>query len=147
MTMDITTGNLLLPALEYTYSNITNWEDPLTNQAYFVPKEVSLPSFHSSERDPVAHVFLTATELSNKWRYDRLEGVWLGGEFGHSQSLLNIYEKYFSADEAIAITQHPTILYRMRVENFQLNNEALAAVNALTASYNESLYSDFLRYA
>ena len=143
--MDITTGDLLLPALELTYSNITNWKDPLTNQTYFVPKEVSLPAFNESEHDPMPRAFLTATELSNKWRYDRLQGEWLGGEFGHSQSLLDIYAKYFSADEAIAITQHPTILYRMRVENFQLNSKALAAVSALTASYNASLYSDFLR--
>ena len=59
--------------------------------------------------------------------------------------LLPALELTYSADEAIAITQHPTILYRMRVENFQLNSKALAAVSALTASYNASLYSDFLR--
>ena len=107
---------------------------------YFVPKEVCLPGYNESERDPVPHTFLTATELSNKWRYDQLQGAWLGGEFGHSQSLLDIYAKYFSTDEAVVITQHPTILYRMRVKHFQLNSKALAAVSALTASYNESLY-------
>ncbi|CAF1363919.1 unnamed protein product [Adineta steineri] len=145
MTLDITTGELRLPALEYTYSNITNWKDPLTGRVYLVPKEVSLPSINDSDSVPVAHVFLTAAELSSKWRYDRLQGAWLGGEFGHSQSLLDIYKKYFSSDESIAITQQPTILYRMRVENFQLRADARAAINALPPTYNESLYSDFLR--
>ncbi|CAF1306922.1 unnamed protein product [Adineta ricciae] len=145
MTFDIITGDILRPALKYTYSNITFWTDSFTNRQYFVPKEVSFPLTVDNDSVPVAHVFLTATELSNRWRYDRLQGDWLGGEFGHSQSLLNIYKKYFSSDESVAITQHPTVLYRMRVENFQLNDEARAATDALTPTYNESLYSDFLR--
>ncbi|CAF3564249.1 unnamed protein product [Rotaria sp. Silwood1] len=122
MTLDITSGALLLPAMEYTYPHTTSWTDPVTNQTYWVPQEVSLSSVSTDENQPVARVFLTSLELSNEWKYERLRGKWLGGEFGHSKSMLDIQSRFFSNNQATAVTQKPEVLYRLRVENLQLNN-------------------------
>ncbi|CAF3355403.1 unnamed protein product, partial [Rotaria sp. Silwood2] len=145
MTLDITSGAVLLPAVEYTYPHTTSWTDPVTNQTYWVPQEVSLSSVSTDENQAVARVFLTSLELSNEWKYERLRGKWLGGEFGHSKSMLNIQSRFFSNNQATAITQKPEVLYRLRVENLQLNKYARAALMALTPTYNETLYNDFIR--
>jgi hypothetical protein len=144
MTLDITTGNLLLPAIEFTYPNTTFWIDPFNNQTYWSPQEVAVLPANLSANVPVARVFLNPEELINEWKYERLEGTWLGGEFGHSKLVLDIYNKFFSNNQAVSITQHPTALYRVRVENLRLNRYARAAVDALTHTYDEVLYTDFI---
>lgn len=144
MTLDVTTGKLLLPAIEFTYPNTTFWMDPFNNQTYWSPQEVAVLGVNASENVPVARVFLNPNELINEWKYERLEGTWLGGEFGHSQTVLDIYNKFFTEKQAVSITQHPTGLYRLRLENLQLNQYARAAVDALTHTYNEVLYNDFI---
>ncbi|CAF3989734.1 unnamed protein product, partial [Adineta steineri] len=144
MTLDITTGSLLLPAIEFTYPNTTFWTDPFNNQTYWSPQEVAILPANVSENVPIARIFLNPAELINEWKYERLEGTWLGGEFGHSQNVLDIYDKFFSSNQAVSITQHPTALYRVRVENFRLNRYARAAIDALTHTYNEVLYTDFI---
>ncbi|CAF3649132.1 unnamed protein product [Rotaria sp. Silwood1] len=145
MTLDITTGTLLLPALEYTYLGNSYWTDPILNTTYQVPRGVSLPAINQSDNTPIARVFLTATELSNEWKYKKLRGSWLGGEFGHSKSLGDIYRRFFSNNQGTAITQKPTVLYRLRVENLQLNKYVKQAISKLPIKYDETLYRDFLR--
>ncbi|CAF1472757.1 unnamed protein product [Adineta steineri] len=145
MTLDITTGTLLLPALEYTYLGNNYWTDPITSIMYQAPRGITFPGIKTTDNDPVSRVFLTAAELSNEWKYEKLKGSWLGGEFGHSKSLLDLYKKFFSMNQGIAIVQKPTVLYRLRVENLQLNKYAKAAIQKLPVKYDETLYSDFLQ--
>ncbi len=145
MTLDITTGTLLLPAVKYSYPGTNSWTDPVTNIIYNAPSEISFQQISATDNNPIARVFLTAAELSNEWKYEKLRGSWLGGEFGHSKSLLDIYSRFFSKNQATAITQKPTVLYRLRLENFQLNKYAKEAIDNLPPEYNETLYSDFLR--
>ncbi|CAF2956474.1 unnamed protein product, partial [Rotaria sp. Silwood2] len=145
MTLDITTGTLLLPALEYIYLGNNYWTDPISNTTYQAPRGVTFPTFSENDNQPVARVFLTATELSNEWKYEKLRGSWLGGEFGHSKSLADIYSRFFSNNQATAITQKPYVLYRLRVENLRLNKYAKQAIAQLPTTYNETLYNDFLR--
>ncbi|CAF4664357.1 unnamed protein product, partial [Rotaria socialis] len=124
MTLDITTGRLLLPALENNFFGNNYWIDPNTNRMYQAPRGITFPRISQDENRPVSRVFLSAAELSNEWKYERLRGSWLGGEFGHSKSLLDIYSRFFSKNQATAITQKPTVLYRLRVENLRLNQYA-----------------------
>ncbi|CAF3790676.1 unnamed protein product [Rotaria sp. Silwood1] len=145
MTLDITTGTLLLPALEYTYLGNNYWTDPISNIVYQAPRGVTFPEISQDENNPIARVFLTAAELSNEWKYEKLRGSWLGGEFGHSKSLADIYNRFFSNNQATSITQKPNVLYRLRVENLQLNTYAKQAIARLPTTYDETLYSDFLR--
>jgi hypothetical protein len=145
MTLDITTGNLLLPAIDFTHDNTTSWQDPLTNEVYWYPREISVLPVDANENQPVARVFLGASELANQWKYAQTQGDWLGGEFGHSQSMLDLQARFFSDDQAIAITQKPEVLYRLKVEVLKLNTFVTSAINALPKVYNENIYSDFLR--
>jgi hypothetical protein len=145
MSLDITTGTLRLPALEYTYLGNNPWTDPITNITYQVPRGITSLGITAEDNEPTVRVFLTAAELSNEWKYEKLKGSWLGGEFGHSKSLLNIYSNFFSKNQATAITQKPTVLYRLRVENLQLNKYAKDAIAKLPIQYDETLYNDFLQ--
>jgi len=143
--MDITTGTLLLPAIDFTHDNTTFWQDPLTNETYWYPREVSVRSVDAKENQPVARVFLSASELENHWKYAQTRGDWLGGEFGHSKSILDIQSRFFADDQAIAITQKPQVLYRLKIEALKLNTYVTNAINALPKIYNEIIYADFLR--
>ncbi|CAF3928241.1 unnamed protein product [Rotaria sordida] len=145
MTIDITRGTLLLPAIELTYDNITSWQDPLTNETYWYPREVSILPVNQSENEPVAYTFLTASELENHWKYGQTRGYWLGGELGHSKPILDIQARFFSDNQAIAITQKPYVLYRLKVEQLNLNIYVKNAIRALPKVYNEIIYESFLR--
>jgi hypothetical protein len=145
MTIDITTGNLLLPAIDFTHDNNTSWTDSTTNQTYWYPREISVLPVDQNENQPIARVFLTAGELANHWKYAQTRGDWLGGEFGHSKSILDIQSRFFADDQAIAITQKPYVLYRLKVEVLKLNVYAADAINQLPKVYNEIIYADFLR--
>jgi hypothetical protein len=145
MTIDITTGTLLLPAIDFTHDNTTSWQDPVTNEVYWYPREISVLPIDATENQPVARVFLSASELANHWKYGQTRGDWLGGEFGHSKSILDIQARFFADDQAIAITQKPYVLYRLKVEVLKLNVYVKDAINALPKIYNENIYADFLR--
>jgi hypothetical protein len=145
MTIDITTGRLLLPAIDFTDDNTTFWKDPLTNEIYWHPREVSVISVAENENQPIARAFLSASELANYWKYEQTRGDWLGGEFGHSKTILDLQSRFFADDQAIAITQEPYVLYRLKVEELKLNIYVKDAINALPKIYNEIIYADFLR--
>ena len=145
MTFDITEGTLLLPAIDFTDDNTTSWKDPLTNETYWHPREVSVIPVDANENQPIARVFLRASELANYWKYGQTRGDWLGGEFGHSKSILDLQSRFFADDQAIAITQKPYVLYRLKVEVLKLNVYARDAISALPKIYDETIYADFLR--
>ena len=137
---------MLLPVIDFTHDNNTPWQDPMTNQTYWCPKEVSVLSVDKRENQPIARAFPSATELANHWKYGAQRGDWLGGEFGHSKSILELQQRFFSDDQAIAITQKPHVLYRLKVEVLKMNVYAEDAMNALPKVYNEVIYSDFIRH-
>ena len=145
MSLDITTGGLRLPALDYIYRGTNYWTDPQTKRMYQAPMGITFPPVSAKDSEPAIRVFRTAAELSNAWKYEKLKGSWLGGEFGHSKGLLDIYDKFFSKNQATAISQNPIVLYRLRVENLLLNKYARQAIRTLTPEYNETLYEDFIR--
>ena len=145
MTIDITTGHLLLPAIDTTYDNNTSWVDPITNEIYYYPSEISVVSTADVTSDLIVRTFLTARELALEWKYGRVRGTWFGGEFGHSKSTLDLQQRFFSDDQAIAITQKASVLYRLKVETLKLNRYVLNALNKLPRIYDETIYADFLR--
>ncbi|CAF3492650.1 unnamed protein product [Rotaria sp. Silwood1] len=145
MTIDIIKGTLLLPPIDFTHDNTTYWQDPLTNEIYWYPREISVLPVEQNANEPVARTFLTASELENHWKYGQTRGDWLGGELGHSKSILDIQARFFADNQAIAITQKPYALYRLKVEVLKLNVYAKNAVNALPKVYNEMIYESFLR--
>ncbi|CAF4660129.1 unnamed protein product [Rotaria sp. Silwood1] len=145
MTIDIIKGTLLLPPIDFTHDNTTYWQDPLTNEIYWYPREISVLPVEQNANEPVARTFLTASELENHWKYGQTRGDWLGGELGHSKSILDIQARFFADNQAIAITQKPYALYRLKVEVLKLNVYAKNAVDALPKVYNETIYESFLQ--
>ena len=140
MTIDITTGTLLLPAIDFTDDNTTSWKDPLTNETYWHPREISVVPVDANENQPIARIFLSASELANYWKYGQTRGDWLGGEFGHSKSILDLQSRFFTDDQAIAITQKPYVLYRLKVEVLKLNVYVRDAISALYQRFMTKLY-------
>ena len=145
MGFDITTGVVLLPTIDFTHDNNTWWQDPLTNETYWYPREVSVLSVDETANQPIARVFPSASELANHWKYGAQRGDWIGGEFGHSKSILDLQQRFFSDDQAIAITQKPHVLYRLKIEVLKLNVYASNAIKTLPKIYDEMIYGDFLR--
>jgi hypothetical protein len=124
--------------------NTNFWTNPLNNETYSTPQEVAVLPVNVSGNLPVTKIYMNADELANEWKYERLQSNWLGGEFGHSKTLLELYGRFFTNNQAVGITQHPTGLYRVRLENLRLNRYARAAVDALTRTFNHVLYTDFI---
>lgn len=145
MTIDITTGNLLLPAIDFTHDNNTSWTDPRTKRIYHYPAEVTVIAAPASSTKPIVRVFLTARELANEWKYRRTQGDWFGGEFGRSKSILDLQKRFFNDDQAIAITQRQHVLYRLKVETLKLNRYVQDAIDTLPAVYDQTIYNDFIR--
>ncbi|CAF3687438.1 unnamed protein product [Rotaria sp. Silwood1] len=83
-------------------------------------------------------------QLADVWTRASGSGSWLGGELGHTKSVLDINLKFFSKQQATAITQQPIGLYRLEVNNLTLNEYVKEAISLLPATYDASIYSDFM---
>jgi len=147
LTIDITNGELKLPALEYTNSK-RKWLDTVTGLSYAIPSGVSLTEDGiSTENVPKINVFKDEEQLTLIWEKGYKQGYWLGGEFGKSKGILNLYEKFFSKQQATSINQHPRALYRLSLDDGwekHLNQFALTALKALPEEYDANIYSRFM---
>jgi len=148
MTIDVSTGELKLPAWNYDFNGATSYfTDPLSGETFLLPKGLSLSIQVSGENVPQTHVFKTAAEVASVWETGYKDGNWLGGEFGHSKSILDLYNKFFSKQQSSAINQHPQALYRLTLDpnwEFNLNPYAMYSLKSLPQTYNENIYSRFM---
>ncbi|CAF1403957.1 unnamed protein product, partial [Didymodactylos carnosus] len=148
ITIDITTGELLLPALEWTFPSSPGshqiWTDSYSNQSYVIPNDVTVTDALADENIPTVHIFKTQRELANEWTQGYGKSSWLGGQFGLVKSILNLYKQFFTDNQATAISQNPLALYKLSVENLRLNPYAKEAVSALPLVYDDVAYNDFI---
>lgn len=149
MTIDISTGKLMLPALELTFptdSTSRLWRDKNgTTRSFQIPNEITLtPVDANRDNQPTTHIYPTAMQFADVWTRSSGSGSWLGGALGHSESVLNVNAKFFSLQQATAITQYPMGLYRLEVTNLTLNEYAKEALRLLPVVYDESVYDDFM---
>ncbi|CAF2891598.1 unnamed protein product [Rotaria sp. Silwood2] len=149
MTIDISTGKLMLPALKLTYSSKSKskiWKDENgSGQSFSIPNEVNLtPVDVSRDNKPTSFIYPTPLQFADVWTRTSGSGSWLGGELGLTKSILDINFQLFSKQQATAITQQPIGLYRLEVNNLTLNEYAEEAVSLLPTTYDPTIYSDFM---
>ena len=148
LTLDVSTGDLKLPAWSFDFQGSTStWTDPASQDTYLLPKGLSLNADVSGENVPQTNVFKTASDLTSVWESGYEAGNWLGGEFGNSKSMIDLYEKFFSKQQSTSINQHPTGLYRLTLsDNWEqnLNAYAKAALMTLPEAYDANIYNRFM---
>ena len=147
LTIDVSTGELKLPAWNFdTAGSTTTWTDPSTNEKYLLPKGLSLNAGVAGENVPQTHVFKSAAELASVWEQGYKAGNWMGGEFGHSKSVMDLFAKFFSKQQSTAINQHPAALYRLTLTGDwekNLNAFTQAALKALPEAYDANIFSRY----
>ena len=147
LTIDVTTGELKLPALDYKDSTAT-WTDPSTQLTYAIPQGVTLSTVGvQAENKPTTRVFKTEDHLTSVWESGYKRGSWLGGEFGQSKGVLDLYEKLFSKQQATSINQHPRALYKLSLSpgwEKNLNAFVKIALQSLPVNYDANVYSRFM---
>ena len=145
LTLDVSTGDLKLPAWSFDFSGNTNvWTDPNSGDKFLLPNGLLLSTDVEIENVANTNVFKSAAELVSVWESGYETGNWLGGEFGNSKDVVDLYEKFFSKQQSTSINQHPKALYRLTLtkdwEN-HLNIYALAALRALPEIYDSNIYN------
>ena len=147
MAIDLSTGNLLLPALKFSSGNET-WTDQESKQTFLIPPEILLKESSLTENSVNIRIFRTEIELANVWLKNAQAGGWTGGQLAHVQNISDIYKNYFKDNQATAITQDLTPKYTVTIkddhQSLKLNKYAQRAIDALTVKYNEELYQNFL---
>jgi len=147
LTIDVSTGELGLPVWKFEGSQ-TTWTDPSSKEVFIVPSGASLTTGNvTKENVATIRVFKTEEELVNVWEKGYHDGNWLGGEFGTSKSVLDLYNKFFSKEQSTSINQHPKSLYQLKLENGwenNLNEYAKAALSSLPEAYDFNIYSRFM---
>jgi hypothetical protein len=152
MTIDISTGIITLPALQLTYSDGAEnlWTDPYSKQSFIIPNEVLLTNVSDDENKPAVHIFKTEVDLVDVWTRDADSGYWTGGEFGLTKTILDVYTKFFTDNQATSISQNSFGLYILTMisanspSSLVLNKYAKAAINSLTQVYDEEIYKTFM---
>ncbi|CAF1349942.1 unnamed protein product [Rotaria magnacalcarata] len=137
MTIDLSTGEIKLPALSTTY-----------NEKYMLSKK-SIPTVAASDAErlePIVYLFRTEQDFVYLWEQD--SGSWLGGELSHIKNMLHVHKTFFIENEAVAIVQHLYPLYTLEIKstntNLELNQYAQQAIGQLPFIYDTRTYKDFL---
>ena len=149
LTIDVSTGELKLPALDYNYDHPTStWTDPLSKITFDLPEGLSLSTVDiAGENVAKVRVFRDEEELVSVWESGYKEGNWLGGEFGQSKSILDLYNKFFSKQQSTSINQHPRAVYKLSVGEAweqRLNVYVKTALQALPEQFDSNIYSRFI---
>ena len=148
MAIDISNGDLKLPAWSFDFEGASEtWVDPNSGDAFLLPKGLDLKTDITGENVPQTNVFKSSSELTSVWESGYQVGNWLGGEFGNSKSVVDLYEKFFSKQQSTSINQHPQALYRLTLTNGwekNLNTFALTALHALPEVYDVNIYNRFM---
>jgi hypothetical protein len=136
-----------LPAWEFTFDGAAGiWTDPITQETYALPAGLALNVEVAGENVVTTRIFKSASDLVNVWESGYTAGNWLGGEFGNSKSVQNLYSQFFSQQQSTSINQHPQALYRLTLtDNWEshLNAYAMYALQSLPEVYDENIYSRY----
>ena len=147
MAIDVSTGDLLLPALQLSAGS-QPWTDKESQQTFLVPPEITLTETSSNDGTIHVRLFRTETELVDIWLKNAEAGGWTGGQLAHVQNISDVYKNYFKDNQATAITQELKTMYTVAIkdddQSLKLNRYAQRAINALTEQYNDELYQNFM---
>ena len=148
LTLDVSSGDLKLPAWSFDFDGSTStWTDPASQETYLLPNGLSLTADVSGENIAQTNVFKSASDLTAVWESGYEAGNWLGGEFGNSKNMIDLYNKFFSKQQSTSINQHPQGLYRLTLsDNWEqnLNAYAKAALMALPETFDKNIYDRFM---
>ncbi|CAF3848030.1 unnamed protein product [Rotaria sp. Silwood1] len=153
MSVDMSTGNILLPALKLTSPlNPTAeslWKDPHSGRVFILPNEITLEPLRDTMLDANVSSYGTPIELIDSWLRLGADGRWSTSFLSNLQDISDIDATYFSDDQGMAIAQNYSKLYRLKVKNITnpkelpLNSYAQKALAALTSTYDDDLYNAF----
>jgi hypothetical protein len=153
MAIDISTGDVLLPALQLTYplspSSDSLWTDPHSGRIFILPNEVNIEPLNDVSLDVNVSSYSSPTEFIDAWLRLGTDSDWSASLLSNLQDISDIDSTYFLDDQGTAIAQNYSKLYNLRVKaiydptSLPLNSYARTAINALTAAYDEDLYNAF----
>ena len=149
MAIDISTGDILLPALSFT-PGTTTWTDRESGDTFLVPDEVTITEPQVDDNNVNVKIFPTENDLVQVWLRNYEAGQWSGGEFARTKNISDVYDRFFKNGQATAISQDLNVVYTISMKlandpkSLALNEYAEAAINALTADYDEELYNNFI---
>ncbi|CAF1606176.1 unnamed protein product, partial [Didymodactylos carnosus] len=121
-----------------------------SKQPFIIPNEVLLKNVSEDENKPTVRIFKTEMDLVNVWTRNADGGYWTGGEFGHAKTVIDLYTKFFTENQATSISQNPVRLYTLTMKfadtpsSLVLNKYAKAAITGLTQVYHEEIYTSFM---
>ncbi|CAF3947660.1 unnamed protein product [Rotaria sp. Silwood1] len=146
MAIDISTGDILLPALELTDNGSKQWTDVESGQIFYIPNEVEITKASDNDNGVSVRIFNTENELVDTWLRGYEEGGWSGGQFARTKNISHVFDLYFKDNQATSISQNLKVVYTVAVPDtkLKLNRYAQQAINQLTSRYDETLYNSFL---
>lgn len=145
--VDITTGQFKLPVVKLTYTDATKtwtnskgvtFRQPVEAAFTAIPTGIYQPQLQSlvfnSMNKYVDHMY--------SWTEELRTGV--GGLFSHSPDLNDVYNRYFTGDDLLTVTQQLYPLFKLvlpndpntNAPNYQLDVHAQRALDALPPDYS-----------
>ncbi|CAF1023346.1 unnamed protein product, partial [Didymodactylos carnosus] len=151
LAFDVTVGKLLLPAIEFNYSDSTRlWSDDSSGQSFIIPAGVKITNAAPDDSSVKIRIYKNENDLLQVWLRNEESGQWWGGEFAHVQNISEIYDTFYKDNRAMAISQKLYVLYSLTVDGadnpatIKLNDYAKNAIDALTLKYDQRLYDEFM---
>ncbi|KAL4511151.1 hypothetical protein ABPG73_008229 [Tetrahymena malaccensis] len=144
VSFDISTGELKLPAIQLTYSNEGQvYQDPSSGRQFIVADETQIEQVNL---DADIKIFKNEFELTNIWLGATQNGQWLGGEYGQSKDLNDVFERFFRGNQETSISQLLKNVVRMtfKTDSLRLNKFAQRAIDALPEEFQPDVYNEFL---
>lgn len=137
ITVDLSTGMIKLPALQFT-----------DRETAIAINEVIITVNNGTENpEPNIHIFRTERDSIKIWQQTD-DNSWFGGEFGHAKDILYMYETFFAKNQAPAILQQLYPMYTLTVRSTNithlLNQYAQEALSSLPTMYDAKSYTAFL---
>lgn len=150
MAIDISTGDILLPALNFTEGTATWTDSTESGQIFSVPNEVTITPVQNEDNRVSVRIFPTENDLVKVWLNNYESNQWYGGAFARRKNISDIYEQFYQNGQATAISQDFRVKYTISMKEANnpkaliLNEYAQAAIKALTSNYDEELYNNFI---
>jgi len=140
---DITTGDMKLPAVQWTFKDAKSWHSPFTGITYAVPDQIALSTSSSSaKREKVYNSYASYVTNSTEAYSSGWDGYFF--QFGtEEQTVRRAFDK---TESIVAVAEELYISHSMQLDDYSASNELLYAMNQLPATYDQEIYFNFLAY-
>lgn len=145
--VDITTGQFRLPVVKLTYTDPSKTWTNSQGVTFREPVEASFVSMPTGIYQPQLQsmVFTSMSQFVDhmySWSQDMRSGI--GGLFSHSSDLNAVYNRYFTGNDLLTVTQQYYPLFKLvlpddpntNAPNYQLDVHAQRALDALPPDYS-----------